>query len=147
MSKKQSNKSTNTHAKTTIKSMNEDLKRWLTEKDKAELSKKIKTHLKDKKPHGICQVCGTKTAMAVCLKCGKSVCNSCYFNLIGLCEKCLSKNTVEKWMNKEWIFFKVTGIKTISFTIIFHLSALEKRAGFRGLDAEKLGMGIWLNVL
>ena len=86
---KQSNKSNNAK-KDESKSMNEDLQRWLTEDDQANLSKKIKTHLKDKKPHGMCQICGTKTAKMVCIKCGKFVCNSCYFNLVGLCEKCLS---------------------------------------------------------
>ena len=109
MSKK--SKSINTQVKeVNTKSMNDELKQWLSEKDQAELSKKIKTHLKDKKPHGMCQVCGTNDAKVVCIKCGKSVCNSCYFHLVGLCEKCLSKETVEEWKNKKPDWEKVLGV-------------------------------------
>jgi hypothetical protein len=46
----------------------------------------------------------------VCIKCGKSVCNSCYFNLVGLCEKCLSKETVDEWKNKKPDWEKVLGV-------------------------------------
>ena len=106
---KQSNKSNNAK-KDGSKSMNADLQRWLTEEDRANLSKKIKTHLKDKKPHGMCQICGTKTAKMVCIKCGKFVCNSCYFNLVGLCEKCLSKETVDEWKNKKPDWETVLGV-------------------------------------
>ena len=109
MSKK--SKSINTQVKeVNTKSMNDELKQWLSEKDQAELSKKIKTHLKDKKPHGMCQVCCTNDAKVVCIKCGKSVCNSCYFHLVGLCEKCLSKETVEEWKNKKPDWEKVLGV-------------------------------------
>lgn len=106
---KQSNKSNNAK-KDESKSMNEDLQRWLTEEDQANLSKKIKTHLKDKKPHGMCQICGTKTAKMVCIKCGKFMYNSCYFNLVGLCEKCLSKETVDEWKNKKPDWEKILGV-------------------------------------
>ena len=95
------------------RSMNEDLKQWLTEKDKENLSKKIKTHKKVKKPHGMCQVCGTKTASEVCIKCGRSVCSSCYFNLVGLCEKCLTKETAEKWKNKRPDWEKILGVDCV----------------------------------
>ena len=107
--KKQSNNSNNIQ-KNDINSMNEDLQNWLTEEDKADLSKKIKTHLKDKKPHGMCQICGTKTAKAICIKCGKSVCLSHYFNLVGLCEKCISKETVEEWKNRKPDWERVLGV-------------------------------------
>lgn len=108
---KKSKNSTNARIKEfNTRSMNEDLKQWLTEKDKENLSKKIKTHKKSKKPHGMCQICGINTASEVCIKCGKSVCNSCYFNLIGLCEKCLTKETVEKWKNKRPDWEKVLGV-------------------------------------
>ena len=106
---KQSNKSNN-GKRDESKSMNEDLQSWLTEEDQAILSKKIKTHLKDKKPRGMCQICGTKTAKMVCIKCGKSVCSSHYFNLVGLCEKCLSKETVDGWKNKKPDWEKVLGV-------------------------------------
>ena len=108
---KELNKSTNTRVKKgKTNLMNEELEQWLSEKDQANLSKKIKTHLKDKKPRGMCQVCGTKNAKAVCIKCHRSVCNSCYFHLVGLCEKCLSKETVEEWKNKKPDWEKVLGV-------------------------------------
>ncbi len=107
--KKQSNNSKNIQ-KNDINSMNEDLQNWLTEEDQENLSKKIKTHLKDKKPHGMCQICGTKNAKAVCIKCGKSVCHSHYFNLVGLCEKCISKETVEEWKNRKPDWERVLGV-------------------------------------
>ena len=93
--------------------MNEDLKNWLTEKDQADLSKKLKTRLKDKKPTGMCQICGVKDAKAVCIKCGKSVCHSCYFNLVGLCEKCISKETVEEWKNRKADWEKILGVEWV----------------------------------
>lgn len=92
------------------KSMNEDLKKWLTERDKEKLSKKIQTHKKSKKPKGMCQICRTNMSSEVCIKCGRSVCNSCYFNLIGLCEKCLTKDTVEKWKSRKPDWEKVLGV-------------------------------------
>ena len=92
------------------KSMNEDLKKWLTERDKEKLSKKIQTHKKSKKPKGTCQICRTNTSSEVCIKCGRSVCNSCYFNLIGPCEKCLTKDTVEKWKSRRPDWEKVLGV-------------------------------------
>lgn len=91
-------------------SMNEDLKQWLTEEDKANLTKKIKTHKKLKKPSGICKICGANKASEVCMKCGKSVCNSCYFNIIALCEKCLDKDSVEKWKHRDPDWKKVLGV-------------------------------------
>lgn len=91
-------------------SMNEALKAWLTEEDQVELSKKIKTHLEHKKPHGRCQVCGKNAATVVCIKCGKSVCNSCYFHIVGLCEKCISKETVERWKKKKPHWETVLGV-------------------------------------
>jgi len=92
------------------KSMNEDLQKWLTEEAKEEISKKIKTKLKDKKPKGMCRICGKKTAKAVCIKCGKSVCNSCFFHIVGLCEKCISKETVEEWKTRKTDWERVLGV-------------------------------------
>jgi hypothetical protein len=83
---KKSNSTNNQDKESKKRSMNEDLIQWLTEKDKEDLSKKIKTHKKIKKPHGMCQICDTNTAGEACIKCGRLVCSSCYFNLVGLCE-------------------------------------------------------------
>ena len=92
------------------KGMNEELKQWLSESDQKELSKEIKKHQNKKKPKGMCQICGTTSAKVVCIKCGKSVCHSCYFDLVGLCEKCLSKETVDDWKRKKPEWKKVLGV-------------------------------------
>lgn len=110
MNKKLKNTSFKKTNKININSMNEDLKQWLTEEDKISISKKIKTHKMKKKPHGLCQICGINAASEVCIKCSKSVCNTCYLNLIGLCEKCLTKESVEKWKNRKPDWKKALGV-------------------------------------
>jgi len=110
MDKKLANSNISNDRKSKIFSTNEDLEKWLTEEDKKKISKKIKTHKNIKKPHGLCKICGKNKANEVCIKCNRSVCNSCYFNLIGLCEKCLTKETVEKWKNKRPDWEKVLGV-------------------------------------
>jgi len=90
--------------------MNEDLQRWITEEDQELITKKIQTHLKHKKPRGNCQICGVEHAKVVCIKCGKSVCNSCYVSLVGLCDKCLSKETVKEWKHKTPDWKKILGV-------------------------------------
>jgi len=84
-------------------SMNEELRNWLREsKDEIKTSKQ--KNGKSKKPSGKCQVCGEKNATAMCLKCNRSVCKSCYFKLIGICKKCVPKEIANKWdgSNPDW---------------------------------------------
>jgi len=107
---KQVNKSSINNQKNDKNLMNEDLKQWLTEEVTENPSKTIKTRLKDKKPKGMCQVCGMKTAKAVCLKCGNSVCNSCYFKILGICEKCIPKDKVEEWKKRKTDWERVLGV-------------------------------------
>ena len=95
------------------KSMNEDLQKWLTEEASEDFTKKIKTKYTDKKPKGMCKICGRKTAKAVCIKCGKSVCNSCFFHILSLCEKCISKETVEEWKTRKTDWEKVLGVEWV----------------------------------
>ncbi|KYK23731.1 hypothetical protein AYK25_06440 [Thermoplasmatales archaeon SM1-50] len=91
----------NTSGKRTTITMNEDLKRWISAEEQADISKTIQERLKDKKPKGKCEVCRVHPAKSVCIKCGNSVCSSCYFTMVGLCQECLSKDTIEKWKNKK----------------------------------------------
>jgi len=90
--------------------MNEDLKEWLSSEEQAMISKTLEEKLKDKKPHGKCSICRVNQAKVVCIKCGESVCRSCYFTMVGLCQNCLSKNTVEKWKNKKTDWEKILDV-------------------------------------
>jgi hypothetical protein len=81
--------------------MNEDLKDWVSAEEQADISKTVQERLKDKKPKGTCEICRVNQAKSVCIKCGNSVCSDCYFTMVGLCQNCLSKQTIEKWKNKK----------------------------------------------
>jgi len=93
-SKKQSRKSI------TIR-MNKDLEQWVPAEEQADISKIMNAKLKDKKPKGKCSICRVHPAKFICIKCGNSVCSSCFFTMVGLCQSCLSKETIEKWKNKK----------------------------------------------
>ena len=93
-------------------SMNEELLEWMKEsEDKVD---KIKTKKeKCKKPQGKCQICGEKTAEAVCLKCGKSVCLACHFKIIGVCKKCVPPEIAEKWDGSKPDWEKELGVEWV----------------------------------
>ena len=94
-------------------SMNEELKKWLQE-TKKDIKKVEKTpDFSKKKPKGMCQICGEKKSQSVCLKCGKSVCNSCYFKLIGVCKKCVPKDVGGKWDGSRPDWEKKLGLKWV----------------------------------
>ena len=90
--------------------MNKDLKQWVSAEEKVDISKTINAKLKDKKPKGMCSICRVHLAKSVCIKCGNSVCSSCYFTMVGLCQNCLSKATIEKWKNKKTDWKKILDI-------------------------------------
>ena len=91
---------------TTIK-MNKDLKQWVSAEEKTDILKAMHTKFKDKKPKGKCDICRVHVAKFLCIKCGNSVCSSCYFTMVGLCQTCLSKATIEKWKNKKTDWKKI----------------------------------------
>ncbi|PNX45897.1 MAG: hypothetical protein BV459_07505 [Thermoplasmata archaeon M11B2D] len=97
----------NSSAKTPSITMNKDLKQWVSAEEQADISKIIQERLKDKKPKGKCDICRVHPAKFVCIKCGNSVCSSCYFTMVGLCQECLSKDTIEKWKNKKTDWKKI----------------------------------------
>ena len=97
-------------------SMNEELKQWIKEAEQdIGLPEKIEDSLEKeiKKPEGKCEVCGEKNARSICIKCGKSVCASCYFKLIGVCKKCIPKDVVDKWEAKHPDWEKVLGVEWV----------------------------------
>jgi hypothetical protein len=87
--------------------MNADLKQWVSAEEQADITKTLDEQLKDKKPKGKCSICRVHPAKSVCIKCGNSVCSSCYFTMVGLCQNCLSKDTIEKWKNKKTDWKKI----------------------------------------
>lgn len=97
-------------------SMNEELKQWIKEaKQDVGLPDKIEESIEKeaKKPSGRCEVCGEKASRSICIKCGKSVCASCYFKLIGVCKKCVPKDVVDKWCAKHPDWEKELGIEWV----------------------------------
>lgn len=96
-----------------LAAMNKDLEEWVKESEKKEgLPKEIERKASENKetPAGKCEICDAKNAKTYCIKCGKAVCSSCYFSLVGLCEKCVSKDTVEKWKNRQPDWEKILGV-------------------------------------
>ena len=93
--------------------MNEELQNWLRESKKKIKATKDKKATSKRKPSGMCQICGEKTATTVCLKCGRSVCSSCYFKIIGVCKKCVPKDTAEKWEGKQPDWEKTLGVEWV----------------------------------
>ena len=92
-------------------SMNKELYKWIQEtKKEIKTCKNFKEEI-DKKPSGPCTICGEKPAKTVCLKCGKSVCLSCHFKIIGVCKKCVPKETAEKWEGKPPDWEKILGVE------------------------------------
>jgi hypothetical protein len=90
--------------------MNKDLKQWVSAEEQAAISKTIDEKLKDKKPKGKCSICHIHPAKSICIKCGCFVCSSCYFTMVGLCQNCLSKETIEKWKNKKTDWKNILGV-------------------------------------
>ena len=93
--------------------MNKELQKWLKETKTSQKKKDLKTKKSSKKPSGKCELCGERDAKVVCLKCGKSVCTSCYFKVIGVCKKCVPKDTAEKWEGKNPDWEKVLGVEWV----------------------------------
>jgi len=83
--------------------MNEELQQWIKD-TKAKVKKDKNKQKPNKKPLGMCQICGEKPSQAVCIKCGKNVCKACYFKLISICKKCVQKKVAGKWdgSHPEW---------------------------------------------
>lgn len=93
-------------------SMNEELKKWIDEsRDEIKKSKNKKD--KCKSPSGNCQICGERTAEAVCLKCDKSVCKSCYFKIIQVCKKCIPPEVAGKWDGSHPDWEKELGVEWV----------------------------------
>jgi hypothetical protein len=92
-------------------SMNKELQDWVQQsQDKI---KKVKGEKKKLKPHGMCQICGERKARFVCIKCGRSVCSSCYFKIIGVCKKCIPPEVAGKWDGSHPDWEKELGVEWV----------------------------------
>ncbi len=89
--------------------MNQDLQLW-SSKSKDQPPFESSDEHTGKKLKGKCQICGKNKATAVCLKCGKLICNSHFYHILGVCENCLSKETVEKWKKNNPNWEKILGV-------------------------------------
>ena len=94
-------------------SMNEELKRWIEESKPETKNAKEKRKTNAKKLEGKCQICGEKSAEHICLKCGKAVCKSCYFKIIGVCKKCTPPEIAEKWEGSKPDWEKELGVEWV----------------------------------
>ena len=95
--------------------MNEDLEQWFQETLRRKQPGKQHKQGSGKrtKVTGKCHICGEKEAKARCIKCGRPVCSECYFHLITVCRKCVSKDVVEKWEQKKPDWEKTLGVEWI----------------------------------
>ena len=93
--------------------MNEELQKWINETKKDIKKSKTAKKTSTKKPKGVCEICGEKNAKSVCLKCGKSVCGSCYFKIISVCKKCVPKETAARWEGKVPDWEEVLGVEWV----------------------------------
>jgi hypothetical protein len=92
--------------------MNKELKEWIKETH-AQVKRKEKNKVNTKKATGFCAVCGEHKAKYVCQRCKKSVCSSCYFQLVGLCKNCVEKETADKWKGETPDWEKLLGVKWV----------------------------------
>ena len=94
-------------------SMNKELRQWLMETKEEVKAYKEKKGAEEKNPSGMCQICGERDAKVVCLKCGRTVCNSCYFKIIGVCKKCIPQDITDKWEGKQPDWEKILGVEWV----------------------------------
>ena len=94
-------------------SMNDELRDWLEETKKEIKHSQKAQEIAEKKPSGLCEICEEKDAKFFCLKCGRSICLSCHFKIIGVCKKCVPKETAEKWEGKPPDWEKILGVEWV----------------------------------
>jgi hypothetical protein len=91
-------------------SMNKELLELIEETKQSLKINQEATSQTEKEPIGTCLICNDKPAKFICLKCGRSVCPSCYYKIIGICKKCVPKEIAEKWDGKHPNWGKELGV-------------------------------------
>ena len=92
--------------------MNEELKEWVKETHARVKEKQDQQHNLPA-PTGICTICEDNKAKYICQRCKKSVCPSCYFQLVGLCKNCVEKETADKWQGKKPDWEKILDVQWV----------------------------------
>jgi len=115
LDKKRCGKGNNLEMKNTQRIyMNEELRRWIEEtQHEIKIHKEKKKDEPVRKTKGKCEICGEKKAEHVCLKCGRAVCKSCYFKIIGICKKCVPSEIASKWDGSKPDWEKKLGVEWI----------------------------------
>ncbi|MCD6512328.1 MAG: zinc finger HIT domain-containing protein [Thermoplasmata archaeon] len=53
----------------------------------------------------MCEICGIREAKYRCIRCGRKVCSSDYWTMLGICKLCLPEEEMKKKMKgKEHLF-------------------------------------------
>ncbi len=79
-------------------SINEELRKWIEEHKDIETAEPDEGagDKRAKEITGRCEICGARDAKYRCLKCGRMVCPSCYWIMLGVCKKCVSSDMAKK---------------------------------------------------
>ncbi len=97
----------------TKQTMNKEMREWLKETKKQYKDAPKKESHKENKPKGFCAICGNHKAEAICLKCNRSICSTCYFKIIGVCKECVPKDIAERWEGKQPDWEKELGVEWV----------------------------------
>jgi len=94
-------------------SMNKELLEWIKESKAHQKLAEKKQEKPPTKPTGYCSICGDKKAEAICIKCNRNVCSTCYFQIISVCKECVPKEISEKWEGKRPDWEKELGVEWV----------------------------------
>ncbi|HEC75864.1 MAG TPA: hypothetical protein ENI33_01220 [Thermoplasmatales archaeon] len=78
--------------KVKLEEMNKELREWMKEH---EISIDEKEE-EEEKIEGDCQICEKRDAKYRCIRCGKQVCISCYWTMLGICKDCISEEKMKE---------------------------------------------------
>ena len=81
--------------------MNKELREWLIEHGCPEGTMNHESEDPVQPISGKCNICEARMAKYRCMKCGKSICSTCYWVMFGLCEQCISPEMMKKIRNSK----------------------------------------------
>lgn len=78
--------------KVKLEEMNKELREWMME-HKVDVKEKEE---EEEEIEGDCEICERKEAKYKCIRCGKKVCISCYWTMLGICKECISEEKMRE---------------------------------------------------